>query len=67
MNLKQETTILKLFNPEYDTDKMILKYDITVDNTTSIELPDEFGQITLVFDVKNTLTNKITKTIPIEY
>ncbi|MFB5601130.1 MAG: hypothetical protein ACE5SW_12995 [Nitrososphaeraceae archaeon] len=44
MNLKQEMAILKLFNPEYDTDKMTLKYDITVDNTTSIELTNEFGQ-----------------------
>ncbi|MGD1837745.1 MAG: hypothetical protein ACPKPY_06775 [Nitrososphaeraceae archaeon] len=39
-----------MFNLVYDLDKKTLKYDITPDNVTSIELPSDFGQTTLVTD-----------------
>jgi len=46
-----------LFNPIYDSDKKVLKYDVTPDNTTSIGLPSEFGQTTLVIDAFPTAVN----------
>ena len=47
---QQDVAIVELFNPIYDSAKMTLKYDITPDNATSIELPSEFGLSTLVID-----------------
>jgi len=47
---KQDNTIVELFNPVYDANKKTLKYDVTADNATSIQLPNEFGQTTIVFD-----------------
>jgi hypothetical protein len=47
---QQDTAIIELFNPVYDSDNKILKYDITSNNTTSIDLSNEFGQSTLVID-----------------
>ena len=47
---KQDIAIITLFNPVYDVDKKTLKYDVTPDNATSIDLPSEFGQTTLVID-----------------
>ncbi|MFB5600600.1 MAG: hypothetical protein ACE5SW_10270 [Nitrososphaeraceae archaeon] len=47
---QQDTTIVELFNPIYDLDKNSLKYKVTPDNSTSIELPGEFGQTTIVID-----------------
>ena len=47
---KQDVAIVELFNPVYDFDKKTLKYDITSDNATSIELLSDFGQTTLVTD-----------------
>ena len=47
---QQDTAITELFNPVYELEKKTLKYEITVDNATSIELPSEFGQFTLVID-----------------
>lgn len=47
---EQGTVIIELFNPVYDEKKNTLKYDVTPDNATSIELPSEFGQSTLVID-----------------
>ena len=44
--------LLELFNPVYDSDKKALKYDVTPDNATSIELPSEFGKSTLVLYVQ---------------
>jgi hypothetical protein len=46
----QEITIVELYNPIYDVDSKTLKYEITPDNGTSIDLPNEFGQSTLVID-----------------
>ena len=46
----QDVTIIELFNPVYDVDKKSLKYNITPDNATSIQLPNKFGQTTIVID-----------------
>ena len=40
---QQNTAIIELFSPVYDSDKKTLKYEVTLDNATSIELPSEFG------------------------
>ena len=50
---RQDLGVIELFNPEYDAEANTLKYDITAENattttTTSINLPGEFGQSTLV-------------------
>jgi hypothetical protein len=47
---EQDTVVIELFNPVYDAKKNTLKYDVTPDNTTFIELPIEFGRSTLVID-----------------
>ena len=54
---RQEIAVIELYNPEYDSEANTLKYDITAENasattttTTSINLPTEFGQSTLVID-----------------
>ncbi|MGD1837811.1 MAG: hypothetical protein ACPKPY_07110 [Nitrososphaeraceae archaeon] len=49
-NDKQDTAIVELFNPVYDSENKTLKYDTTPDNTTSIDLPSELGPTTLVID-----------------
>ncbi|MGI9012344.1 MAG: hypothetical protein ACR2F1_14330 [Nitrososphaeraceae archaeon] len=48
--VQQDTTIVELFNPIYDPNKKILKYDISPDIATSIYMPNEFGQSTLMID-----------------
>jgi hypothetical protein len=56
---REELAVIELFNPEYDSEANTLKYDITAENasatttTTSIDLPSEFGQSTLVIDDDN--------------
>jgi hypothetical protein len=45
---KQDIAIIELFNPIYDANNKMLKYNIFSNNTTSIDLPNEFGQSTLV-------------------
>jgi hypothetical protein len=52
---RQDYAIIELFNPQYDPEANTLKYDITAENattttTSSINLPGEFGQSTLVID-----------------
>jgi hypothetical protein len=53
---REELAVIELFNPEYDSAANTLRYDITAENatatTTSINLPSEFGQSTLVIDPK---------------
>ncbi len=44
------TAIIELFNPVYDTTTNALRYTITTENATSIELPSEFEQSTLAID-----------------
>jgi hypothetical protein len=41
---------IQLLNPEYDSEANTLKYDITAENATSIDLPDEFGLTTMIID-----------------
>ena len=50
MEGKQDITIIELFSPIYNSNNKTLKYDITPDNATSIDLPSEFGQISLIID-----------------
>jgi hypothetical protein len=53
---RQDLAIIELFNPVYDSEANTLKYDIAAENattTTSINLPGEFGQSTLVIDDDN--------------
>ena len=49
---RQDYAVIELFNPQYDPEANTLKYDIVAENATttssSINLPDEFGQSTLV-------------------
>ena len=47
---RQDLAVIELFNPEYDSEANTLKYDIVMKNGTSIDLPSEFGQSTLVID-----------------
>jgi hypothetical protein len=55
---REDLAIIELYNPEYDSEANTLKYDITAENATatttatssSINLPGEFGQSTLVID-----------------
>jgi len=49
---RQDLAVLELFNPEYDSEANTLKYDITAENATSIDLPDEFGLTTMIIDMK---------------
>ena len=55
---RQDLGVVELFNPQYDPEANTLKYDITAENatttTTSINLPSEFGQSTLVIDGSHT-------------
>ena len=46
----QDIAIIELFNPVYDIEKKTLRYDVTLDNSTSIELQNKFGQSSLVLD-----------------
>jgi hypothetical protein len=47
---RQDLAVIELFNPEYDSEANTLKFDITAENATSIGLPSEFEQSTLVID-----------------
>ncbi|MGD1836271.1 MAG: hypothetical protein ACPKQO_11190 [Nitrososphaeraceae archaeon] len=47
---QQDIVIIELFNPVYDSDKKVLKYEVTPDNATSINLLSEFEKSTLVLD-----------------
>jgi hypothetical protein len=53
MEQRQELAIIELSNPEYTAASDMLKYDIILENATSIYLPDEFGESTLVIDDDN--------------
>lgn len=47
---RQELAVIGLYNPKYDPQANTVRYDITAENATSIGLPNEFGQSTLVID-----------------
>jgi len=38
LQIIENIVIVELYNPVYDVDKKILKYDVAPDNVTSIEL-----------------------------
>ena len=46
----QDSGVFDLFNPVYNPEANTLKYDIIAVNATSIDLPGEFGQSTLLID-----------------
>jgi hypothetical protein len=48
--VQQDTIIVELFNPIYDSNKQILKYDISPDDATSINISSKFGKATLFID-----------------
>ena len=48
----QDITIVELTNPVHDPTAKTLKYDVVLENTTSTDIPNEFGQSTLVIDVQ---------------
>ena len=48
----QEIMIVELTNPVHDPTAKTLKYDVVLENTTSTDIPNEFGQSTLVIDVQ---------------
>jgi hypothetical protein len=48
-----DTAIIELFDPVYNTNTNSLTYTITTENATSIGLPEELGQSTLVIDESN--------------
>jgi hypothetical protein len=45
-----ETAIIESFNPSYDTNTNTLTYTIMAENTTSVDLPREFGQSIIMID-----------------
>jgi hypothetical protein len=55
---RQDIAVIELYNPEYDSEANTLRYEISAENATatttttssSIDLPSEFGQSTLVID-----------------
>jgi hypothetical protein len=48
----QDIMIVELTNPVHDPTAKTLKYDVVLKNTTSTDIPNEFGQSTLVIDVQ---------------
>ena len=51
---RQDLGVIELYNPEYDPEAKTLNYDIVTENRTSIDLPSEFEQSTLVIDGEQT-------------
>jgi len=47
---EEDIALIELFNPVYDEEANALTYDAIPDNATSIDLPDEFGQATMIID-----------------
>ncbi|MGD1837743.1 MAG: hypothetical protein ACPKPY_06765 [Nitrososphaeraceae archaeon] len=47
---QQDTIIVELFNPIYDSDKKALNYEAIPNNVTSIDLPYKFGQLIVIID-----------------
>jgi hypothetical protein len=44
----QDITIVELTNPVHNPTTRTLKYDVVLENRTSTDIPNEFGQSTLV-------------------
>jgi hypothetical protein len=54
---EQDTSTVVLFDPVYDENKQTLRYEVTPDNATSIELPKDLGETTLIIDAHPTYVN----------
>ena len=54
---EQDTSTVVLFDPVYDESKQTLRYEVTPDNATSIELPKDLGETTLIIDAHPTAVN----------
>jgi hypothetical protein len=54
---EQDTSTIILFDPVYDENMNTLRYEITPDNATSIELPKDLGKSTLIIDAYPTAVN----------
>jgi hypothetical protein len=48
----QDIMIVELTNPVHDPTAKTLKYDVVLENTTSTDILNEFGQSTLVIDAR---------------
>lgn len=48
----QDIMIVELTNPVHDPTAKTLKYDVVLENRTSTDIPNEFGQSTLVIDAR---------------
>jgi hypothetical protein len=48
----QDIMIVKLTNPVHDPTAKTLKYDVVLENTTSTDILNKFGQSTLVIDAR---------------
>ena len=59
--VEQDVTIVKLFTSIYDVQKKTLKYDVTPDNSTIVDLSNEFGELTLITDTRNDLAQQIAQ------
>lgn len=54
---EQDASTMVLFDPVYDENKKTLRYEVTPDNATSIELPKDLGESTLIIDAHPTAVN----------
>jgi hypothetical protein len=52
-DVREEIALLELSNPVYNENANTLTYDAQTDNSTSINLPDDFGQAILIIDGTN--------------
>jgi hypothetical protein len=48
----RDIMIVELTNPVHDLTSKTLEYDVVLENTTSTNIPNEFGQSTLVIDAR---------------
>ena len=48
----QDIMIVELANPVHNPTAKTLKYDVVLENTTSTDIPNEFGKSTLVIDTQ---------------
>lgn len=54
---EQDISTIILFDPIYVESKKTLRYEVTPDNATSIELPKDLGKSTLIIDAHPTTVN----------
>lgn len=54
---EDDTTIVELLNPTYDTDTKTLQYEARALNGTDVDIPSEFGEVTLINDLEPATDN----------